>query len=166
MKRIILAFLTALFPTMSIALSCAPPDAAQMYLGAAGSETAYLPVHGQFYAAQVNALRLKNKGGYDENAPKTQDFPGLRFSGKALTRNGFTYDFDQPITLRLSCIGPWCPGRPGDDKMLAYLEVTPEGYRLNVNACGGMTMYRPDRATLKRVTTCHRGGACAPEPFE
>ncbi|MCP3971530.1 MAG: hypothetical protein GY717_14675 [Rhodobacteraceae bacterium] len=166
MPRYLLALLAVLMPTTASALSCIPPDPVGLFQQAYQAAEPYMVVYGSFDGTRMDALRPGYPGGYNENALPHQDISGLVFTGKALTRRGFTHRFRKPVTLRLSCIGPWCTGLPGGENMLAFLEVLPGGFLLDINACGGMAVSGVDQAGLRRVVTCHQGGPCVETPFD
>ncbi len=165
MIRPTLALLSALLaallaPLPSLALSCLAPDGVRLYQQAAASPRPYLVVLGQFHQAELDAVTLSNGPGYDETAAAPQIVHNLRFTGQALTRRGFTFDFDRQVSLKLTCLGPWCTGLPSDAQTLAFFDVTDGGHLLELTACGGMAIQYPDKATLQAVARCHRGGAC------
>ena len=165
MTRLALALLFSLVPGLVAALTCLPPDAARLYQIAAEAEAAYLPVYGQFDADQLAALRIRGTGGYDEDATAFEDYPGLRFHGRALTASGFTHPFDSAVTLRLTCLGPWCTGKPVPGPMLAFFEVVSGNHILDLNVCGGMGFVGATPDDVEAVETCHTGSPCTPKDW-
>ena len=145
----------------ALALSCFPPDPAADFLDADASEDSWLVVEGDL---TFNTALLPERDMLDNDA-KDVEIPA-RFRGKSLSLGGFDRDFITPITLRLTCAGPWCGGAaPGN--MIAFLKREAGGYVMIADPCG--TRVYPDASpeVRNRLTQCMRGGVCKPsDPFK
>ncbi|WP_375688697.1 hypothetical protein [Pseudooceanicola sp. LIPI14-2-Ac024] len=142
----------------ALALSCARPDVTRSFQEAAAAETAYVIVHGtlDFDAAALPEQDLTQPG--PESTPVA-----ARIEGLALTPKGFSIPFDQPVTLDVQCLGPWCAGaEPGSD-VLAFVERDDTGFTLRLSPCPGTAFFAPSAADLQRVTACLQGRNCETE---
>jgi len=157
-----LALLTAMAGP-ALALSCLPHDIARSYAEADQAEETYVIVRGVLVFDET-ALPVADMDRQHETPPNTV-IPA-QLTGQALTRDGFTLPFDQPITLNAQCFGPWCAGARSGIEYLGFLEHTGEGYGLTVTPCGGFGFPEPSEKTLERVQSCFRGGPCAPETLQ
>ena len=151
------AFISAL-AVPALALSCVPHEVTDTYQRLDAAPEQYVPVHGRLTFDESRAPKVDWEN--QQDTPPNTYIPA-RIKGKSLSRNGFTRDFDAPLTLNLQCIGPWCvTARSGED-MLAFLERKPDGsYALALHACGGDGFLNPSRAQLHQVKTCYNGGSC------
>lgn len=139
-------------------LSCVPNSAQSMYTRAAKAEAAYLPVVGRFTIPE-DTVQWDDGGDTDQHIGRS--FTAV-FTGKALTRHGFTSDFHETVTVHVSCLSIWCGGI-GDWEALALLEKSDDGYSLTAGPCSGWTM-PVDRILIEDFVTCHKGGTCE-DPF-
>ncbi|MEO3413463.1 hypothetical protein AAFO92_02275 [Roseovarius sp. CAU 1744] len=157
MKRILLSFALSVAAGPALSLSCMPVDVASSYQEADASGKSYVIVHGklEFDEGKLPKVDIARQ---DQTPPET-DIPA-RLSGKSLTKSGFSAAFDQPITLRVSCLGPWCGGAATDTDYLSFLERTETGFVLQVTPCGGFDFSEPTRAMVDTVTRCHQGKSC------
>ncbi|MDT0681841.1 hypothetical protein RM543_04020 [Roseicyclus sp. F158] len=143
------------------ALSCLRPDPVRIYTQARDAEEAFRIAYGQLDLSAVSFPQMES---YDVGAPETRDFPGIPFEGHAITKDGFTVPVSTPVTVRLSCLGPWCPTPPGPEPMMMALEQIGDDWRVDINACGGDAYGQPSKGQLERVVACHRDeGDCATE---
>lgn len=83
-----------------------------------------------------------------------------RLTGKSLTTSGFTNKTRIPLTLEVSCYGPWCARASSGKDVLAFLKQTPTGYTLTTTPCGGHVFYEPSRKMLETVERCYLTGQC------
>lgn len=157
MKRILAAVVLSLAAGPALSLSCLPVDVVTSFKDATTAEETYVVVHGtlEFDESDLPEVDLDRQ---DQTPPQTDI--AARLTGKSLSKAGFKADFDQPITLRVECLGPWCgQAVPGTD-YLSFLQVTDEGYLLAVNPCGGFDFAEPTPAMLNTVTQCFQGKSC------
>ncbi|RVT87342.1 hypothetical protein DXV76_04475 [Rhodobacteraceae bacterium CCMM004] len=134
------------------ALSCLRPDPEMAFQRALNAEESYLVVSGRF----VFDPAKMPQGGGDTRAVSVP----ARFSGSALTRNGFTVPVSTRLTLRVECLGPWCGSLDPAEPHLAFLERVPGGYALDVAACPSFAFARPSDAVLDRMRQCLLGSPC------
>lgn len=142
--------------SQAAALSCVRPDPVRMYTQARDSTDTYIVVHGSLDLSGVAIPRR----GYEEQQNQVLSFADIPMKGLSLSSRGFTNPFDRPITLRLSCVGPWCGGPPGEAPMIAFLQKTRQDYVLQIGPCGGWAYPTDDTAELQRIVDCHRRGKC------
>lgn len=140
----------------AVALSCAQPILERTYARAAASDRAYLVVRGRVFGAGAVALPKRRSDG----GPATPSEGIVNLQGEALSASGFNAPFRQAITLRMSCIAGWCGGRPPTTPIVAFLERTPKGYVLEMDACRSWVHSGDDMGQLRRLLACHRNGTC------
>ena len=157
MKHVLLPLVLSVAAGPALSLSCMPVDVASSYKEAAASEKRYIVVHGTLRFDE-DKLPKVDMARQDQTPPET-DIPA-RLTGKSLSKSGFSTDFDQPITLRAVCLGPWCGGAGSDTEYLSFLEQTDDGYVLAVTPCGGFDFSEPSEAMLRTVTRCFQGKTC------
>lgn len=127
----------------------------------ANAPEGYVAAHG---ILQFDASKLPK---VDWN--KQQDTPPLtriraRLKGHALTKQGFTHKMNAPVTLEVSCYGPWCAAPPSGKHALVFLQKTDAGYVLETNPCGGLIFFDPTDEALKKVQRCYLEGHCPKPP--
>ncbi|KUF10617.1 hypothetical protein [Pseudoponticoccus marisrubri] len=144
------------------ALSCIGGDIASAFLSADESPDPWVVIDGRlsFDAA------LLPKGTFDEGAEAAgpTEIPA-RIAGRSLGREGFKQPFDQPVTLRVSCAGPWCGSATDAARYVAFLKRTAEGYMAFAGPCGGHLFQAPTEEQKQIVVTCFNGGPCQPAEF-
>lgn len=108
------------------ALSCLPPDPVRMYLTADEAEIGYWIVLGRI---TMMGEPGEPKDGQDADTP-------VLITGMGLHLDGTYRPFAQPVTLRQTCLGPWCGGLPGEEDQFLAIAVTEEdGPMLVVDPC-------------------------------
>lgn len=142
-----------------MALSCLPPDATRTFNLAANSDDSFLVLLGDF---TFTAPDLPDR---DLSDARTEIATWVaHFTGKALTQDGFTQDFDSDILMALTCEQNWCGGVPAAGRALAYVQQTDDhGLVLPIGPCGGQHFADPSEEDVARITTCAAGGACGTE---
>ena len=84
------------------------------------------------------------------------------FKGKLLTGGGFTDDIEVPVTLALSCTGPWCARVSPKTDYLAYVLQTDDELIFNVDPCYAFAFANPEDKYIEAVEQCAAGGDCTP----
>ncbi|WP_101067529.1 hypothetical protein [Roseovarius salinarum] len=158
MTRFIAPLVAFLLGGPALALSCLPRDAPYLYQQADAAEAAYVVVHGRL---TFDESRLPRANAEDQSDSETR-LPA-RFTGKALSREGFVVPFDRPITLVVECFGVWCPSPESGTEHLAFLRRRDGGHDLVLDPCGGMALSAPSREQRDRIVQCFRGGPCVSE---
>ncbi|WP_163848654.1 hypothetical protein [Pseudooceanicola aestuarii] len=160
MKQILALSLAAtLLAGQAQALSCMRPDAARSYTRAAEAAEPYVVLLGTL-THQSGPLPERDLSDPD---PEERSF-AARFEGHALAKRGFSTRFATPLTLELTCAGPWCAGLPEQEgEVLAFVEQRAEGYHLRLDPCGGTLFPDPEASTVRQVTRCHGTNTCLPE---
>ncbi len=158
MKTLLLSLALSALAQPVLALSCLRPDVARSFNEAAAAKESYVIVQGRL---TFDTSRLpKTDLGAQEEIPPHVDI-AARLTGMSLSKQGFTSDFDHPVTLRVQCFGPWCGGAASGAQYLSFLEKTDTGYMLTVTPCGGFGFAEPSREILETVSACFQNGRCA-----
>jgi len=89
----------------------------------------------------------------------------VRLTGRALTAAGFGAPYDQPVTLRLSCLSTWCADPPLlNEELLITLKHEDDARVIEVSACPGNALpFIPDDEA--RIMNCHRFENCETADF-
>ena len=142
------------------ALDCMMPDPAETFRQVSASPDQFVIILGRF---EFDGRLMRGDGEPDGTA--IAPIPG-RFSGKGLTRDGFTADMSGPILVQQICAGPWCGGAPGlSEQTIAFARVMDGSYVVDVGPCGG-TFFVGDPVVVATLTACIRGEACQSAPLE
>ncbi len=158
LTRATITCLVCLLAQPATALSCIRPDAVRQYEQARDSEDLYTMVIGSLDAETPIAVPKRDaQGNYPDG---TKADTTVRFTGRELTRAGFTAPFDEQITVRTLCLSVWCASPPATD---AHVFVTLKHDRqtllLELSPCptNALAWNVDDEA---RVLNCHRFGKC------
>lgn len=155
--RVVALVLMLVLPMQAAALSCLRPSVARTYKQVEAAAETYIIVTGR-----LTFDRRKLPKGGNNVAPRLTQIPA-KLVGKSMSAKGFKVPFDHPITLDVSCFGPWCGGAENGGQVLAFLKREQGQYALGLNPCGGHVFANPKSAMLKQVLRCHKGGACKPK---
>ena len=150
MNRLILALAAMLVAEPALALSCMRPDPVSDFRAAASAPEPWIVVEGMLTFGPLQKPAPGKSGG-----AKVAETPG-HITGAFLTRNGFTGRFNRDITLRVSCVGPWC-GTITPGRHLAFLKQEGDRYVMLVEACPSKIYENPDPATLDAIERCMSG---------
>ncbi|KNG93830.1 hypothetical protein [Pseudaestuariivita atlantica] len=142
------------------ALSCVPPDVARTFKWADEQEDRYLVIRGIF---TFDEAKLPSPPRKDPNATRPVTEITAAFAGHSLTRKGFTEPLDRDLTLRVTCLGPWCGGAQSGGQMLAFARIRDDGgFEVDIGPCGGNAFPNPTAKMERRLRRCLRGGLCQP----
>jgi len=132
------------------ALSCMQPEVATSFAMAQESDARYAVFLGTFAVPE-------QPRGTRPTSPVEKVLNG-QFSGQALGLNGFAPTDDRAVTITLGCAGPWCASMPEGTPMLAFVEVTDDGYALDIGPCYG-NVFAPARPEdIAQAEACMTGG--------
>ena len=159
MLRIVSVVALVFGPFPVWALSCMPWHLEHAFNAAQDSPDLYIVVTGQLEFDPEDYPQVDWDRQQDV-PPETEVSAQLR--GQMFMSDYGRLQFDEPVTLKVSCAGPWCPSATSGDEVLAFLRVVGGGYELEQGACGGMLFARPDDALLRRVEACLYGDTCRP----
>ncbi len=167
MKRLLTAAVVnaalILAATQAPALSCIPADPVRTFQTVNEAEESYVALYGTF-VFDTSLLPPGVMMGQPA-APEPAPIP-VRFTGKALSLDGFTGTVSRPVILQPLCAGPWCGGMASDTLALAFAKVTDAGYVVEADPCGFALFPEPGPDTLAQMTACMRGDTCEPsDPF-
>lgn len=152
-----LALLAALAAGPAQALSCLPPDAVRLYQTAEAAKAPFYIV-----AGEVEVTGPVNLPDPDDERPAITQ---ARITGTGLSGGGFEVPFDQPVTLEISCLGPWCGGVDGlTGKLIVAVAAGEAGLTLRIGPCGG-DVVRWTADGEARLLACHRDGDCRLKQF-
>jgi hypothetical protein len=160
MKQILLAAALAMISGQAHALSCMRPDPIETFQQVAAAPESYYVLYGELTFDET----LLPPGVLDNQARSPDPIPA-QFSGKGLTQQGFTSDYVSPVTLQISCAGPWCGSARSGGNAIYFVEATNPPVTMIAGACGGRIFEDPPQAVLDMLTSCMQGGACSPQPF-
>lgn len=148
-----LVIIAALTGAQAQALSCAAPDPVRAFQAAMAAPETYVVVSGTL------ALGIQEPV---PDGPKDRARVVLVwFSGMVLTRDGFTQALQTPMTVQITCAGPWCGSMPDQTGRIYFAKVAAGAYTLGLGPCSGSLTPTPQIEAL--LTACIRGEACGPE---
>jgi hypothetical protein len=154
MHKHMVMVLVALVGSQAQALSCVQPDPVRAFQAAMAAPDAYVVLRGRVSEAEV--LIPLPQG-------KTQDRPvPVWFIGAALTSDGFTQTLEGPMTVQITCAGPWCGSMLGDAEQIFFARLQDGAYTIDSGPCGGAA-FAADPRTEALLTSCMRGDACVPD---
>ena len=149
----ILAGLAVLWTTQAHALQCLRPDPVRSFQAAMVAPDTYVVLRGTVAEAEV-LIPLPND--------KTQPHPvPVWFVGDILTTAGFTESMEAPMTVQITCTGPWCGALLPETPMIAFARVQGGGYVIDAGPCATWA-FQPDPLIEALLTSCIRGDACVP----
>ncbi len=151
--RQILPFAFAFVATQAEALQCLRPDPVRAFQTAMAAPETYVVLWGQVAEAEI---LIPLPGGKLQPHP----VPGW-FAGQALTLDGFTQALETPVTVRVTCAGPWCGSMLPEVPLIMFAQVTDGAYVIEADACETW-VFPPDPLTVDLLTSCIRGAACVP----
>ncbi len=152
MRALILAAMVALVAGQVSALSCMRPDPLAAFAQAAASDDTYYVLYGT-----LDFDASKQPQGV-QNAPRDPAPIPAFFRGHGLTTAGFTSRFDAPVTLQISCAGPWCGQATPHKAAVIFARVSGDQVLVEVGPCGGRVFPEPTRAVRDALTQCMSGG--------
>ena len=143
------------------ALSCMAPDVVRQYQHISRDETDYILVKGKVALSEAPNAPAKPSG-----MKPTEAFTSARATGRALSASGFDVPFDQPITIRATCLAAWCGSPEGlsEDTHFLALRIEGEDLILDRDPCGGLVV-RWSRQEERRLLDCHLKGKCELKEF-
>lgn len=137
------------------ALSCLPTHPVAAYNAVAKAKESFVILHGEF---DFDVKKVP-----DVNAPPVEASIQTEFKGKLLTGKGFTDDVEAPVTLTLSCAGPWCARLSPKTDYLAFVLQKDNKLTFNVDPCYAFAFSNPDDKYIKAIEQCAAGGDCTPK---
>lgn len=159
-KALALGTALALSTSQAYALSCAQPNVERSFNTWVESEDTYYIGVGTLTPLEEpteipNALQLG--GGLSGKGPYTAKY---MFSGELLDADR-SHPYEMPITVTVTCAGPWCGGFPksGTSGLMALRGVGIQNLTLDMHACPGSVF---PAQTRDRVSECMRDGKCIP----
>ncbi len=154
--RFLFICLAVFAPMPAVALSCLAPSVENSFARYDAADDNYVVVHGRL--TLDNSLIPNGMNG-EQSPPKITKVPA-ELIGSSLSSSGFVVPFDQPLTLELFCIGPWCGNAQNGEEVLAFVRKDADGYSLAISPCGGAAFPAPKPAMLRRVTQCLVNNDC------
>lgn len=155
MRRSALVICFSLIASPIWALSCLPPDAVFLYQDIRNSDADYYLVKGTV------TLTEPARQPEPSDTKRSEALTRAVVTGQGLTRSGFTRPVERPITIRATCIGPWC-GTPqvlSSEPHILALKIERDALVLTRGPCGGTAiMWSEDQEN--RLLDCHRTGDC------
>lgn len=161
MKPIFLAAICTVIAGQAHALSCTRPDPFRTFSELAAAEEDYFVLYGTLT--------------FDEKALPSgfRDVPGAdpdpipaQFTGKGLTRDGFTSDYISPAVLQVGCVANYCGGASSGAPALYFVRADNMPVQMQASPCGGRIFEAPSQAVLDQLTACMQGADCSAQTFE
>lgn len=152
-------FLWVVWNSTALALSCLPFGITDSYLNAAQSDAEYNVLKGHLtfsqteLDSQLERARHKNGG--------TPVSINARLRGFALGAQGFDIAATVDVTLKLNCLGPWCPHATSGRDVIVFAKKSGNTLSVTMDACSG-DLYALTPEEEHEVLQCHTGGACLP----
>lgn len=146
--------------THASALSCQRPDAVRSYLRA-DADTAH-------WGAVIGRLDFDEGRLPRTNWDRQQDTPPrteirAQLVGQSLGPDGWVRPFQQNVTLRVQCFGPWCAAPQSGQRYLAFVKREDAQQVVIADPCGSWLFPAPSRQVRLRLHRCFNGGRCRPE---
>jgi len=160
MTRLILASLLSIgIAGQASALSCMQADVARTFEVANSAD--------EQYVIAVGTIRLLP----GEKIPQQTGDPNEKqgysvkasFAGRLAALDGFTQDATFPLTVEVTCAGPWCGGVPLT-RVLAFIERRDGENVLVEGPCPQFAVPATDENTAAALS-CLRGEECTAEDF-
>lgn len=161
MKPLLFAAALASIGVQAQALSCLRPDPVATFQRLAAAPESYFVLYGQLTFDQADL-----PPGVSQDQMRTPDPIAARFTGKGLTREGFTNPYESDVTLQIGCAGPWCGSARRGVDAIYFVEATDPPVTMQAGPCGGMIFEEPSEAVLDMLTSCMQGAACSPQPLQ
>ena len=156
MRRPILAVALSLtVASPASALSCLQPDIARSTLDAVRSQDSYRIVLGRMSYRAVTPPAEGTPG----EAGRALSIPA-RFTGRALTAEGFTDDTQDDIILNITCVMQSCGSVEPNTRVLAFLRREGDKAVLDLDPCSQWLFPDPTEEQLETVRACVTGGDC------
>ena len=159
MKYLFLAALIACAPMAATALSCRPHSVEAAFLEAKASDSKFVVVRGKL---DFDVRKLPKVDYRNQQATPDLTLIKAKLTGMSLSSAGFNTPYSKPVTLAVSCFGPWCTSVPQGTEVLAFVELGANGNVVSTNPCGGFLFGTPTPRMIRAVTGCFSGKSCAP----
>ena len=121
MTKHALALALSLLATPLWALSCMAPDAVFLFQDIKKSDDRFYFVKGTVTLTEPANIPLAS------DTKNTEAFTMARVTGQAMTASGFNARFDQPVSIRATCLGPWCGSPEGLSEEPHFLAIKIDG---------------------------------------
>ena len=111
---------------------------------------------------QFDARKLPRVDYKNQQATPELTLVAAKLTGTSLSLAGFITPFSRPVTLEVSCYGPWCANVQRGSEVLAFVKLDPTGGVVATNPCGGNLFGTPTPKMIRAVKGCFAGKTCAP----
>lgn len=140
------------------ALSCVAPDVGGTYFAASDSPDDYVIALG--YMSQTGLPEPQGSEGTGSEETRTYTV-AAQFIGHVFSGAAFDLPRDFPVTVEVTCVGPWCGGHGNVENGLFFLRRD-GGARhvLQSSPCRFWYFPDPTAADIRQVVACHRDGGC------
>lgn len=161
-RRALFGLLGAWLAGPVAALSCLPPDVARTYKQVDADTAHWGAVVGRL---DFDESRLPRPDPIMTNVSPPETDLTAQFIGHSLTRQGWTEPFQQNVTLRVLCFGPWCAAPASGQTVLAFVKNEDGRHVVIADPCGNTLFPVPSRADMRRVQDCFAGRSCKERPL-
>jgi hypothetical protein len=159
MKRILLAALIACAPVAAAALSCMPHSVEAAFQEAQADQTRFVIVRGRL---EFDVRKLPRVNYMNQRATPDLTLVAAKLTGASLSDAGFITPYSKPVTLAVSCYGPWCASVQQGSEVLAFVALGTGGNMIATNPCGGYLFGTPTPKMIRTVKSCFAGKTCVP----
>lgn len=136
------------------ALSCIRPDVAAAYEYASESDKNFVILRGEF---DFDPTKLPDPLGQPIEAQIVANF-----TGKLLTEKGFTDEIEVPITVAMTCAGPWCARMSPKIDYIAFVLQNENALNFPIGPCYQFAFANPTDEMVQQIEQCAAGGDCSP----
>lgn len=160
LKSFIVATMIIALPIEAFALSCMRPSVDQSFQQANQRAETFIVAHGSLKRVGANTPKTAKKPKKSLNQRGTAYRFKAKFKGKVAGHKGFGPTRRLPVTVYVTCSGPWCGGDSLSKNGLYYLRKdSATSYVLEARACSSYFFKNPTKTDLKTVISCF-SGAC------
>ena len=151
-------------PMIANALSCMPYNPLRDFNYKVEAEATYVIYLGTHEATQKvedpNKDRSRLQQGIEFSVP-------VKFTARALNRNGLQEEESFTGQVSLSCAGPWCAGYGDVTKpTVLFLKKTPQGFVREIGPCDGFHAEADEEEVLTALKKCLRRGRCSEQQIQ
>jgi len=154
MLRVVIAVLMMVPAQNAWALSCMKHSVEQLYSRTASAKGQYLPAVGAFQF-DTNVLPKQTRRTEGQPFQFTATFEGRVYNGRK-----FANEFKEPVTVAVSCAGPWCGSLRPNWPMMVMLRATPTAFVFEADACASWSLNVPENKQIERFEYCAQTKSC------
>jgi hypothetical protein len=161
MRRLVCVATLVAMAGQAQALSCMRTDPISTFQQLAAAPEDYYVLHGTLvFDASVLPPFVQQ-----DAVPDPAPIPA-QFTGKSLTSAGFTNDYMGPISLQVTCAGPWCGTAQSGQEAIIFVPAGDPPLTVTADPCGGRLFYDTTPEVLAMLTSCMQGAVYSAEQLQ